>query len=265
MSEKERDEFADQAILYMYDNEKEGVVIKHKNLFSLLNIPFEYHAPVLNKLTRSTKRYVESKPGINVEIWLSAEGKQYAANLKSKKELVLKHQQIELYKFNALTTLKQHGIGVEAVWKSIAQEAGIPDSYSDDIKNILYDEGLMVKTKVAQGMGDLVRGQSRIAGYLLSLPKPISPVSVTDNSNTHQINIGGNVQNSNLSQLSDLRDTSPVLYSAQNMITDDKKTNQTEGSLMKFWKLISENKLISTILSALILSIIYYFLFGKKP
>jgi hypothetical protein len=57
----------------------------------------------------------------------------------------------------------------------------------------------------------------------------------------------------------------PILIPIDKEPKDDKKTNQIEGPLKKFWKFISENKLISTILAALIVATLYYFFFGVKP
>lgn len=66
-------------------------------------------------------------------------------------------------------------------------------------------------------------------------------------------------------QDSEIFEASPTFMPTQNITQEDKKTNQTSGLLMKFWKLISENKLISTVIAGLLLTVIYYFLFGVKP
>lgn len=70
---------------------------------------------------------------------------------------------------------------------------------------------------------------------------------------------------SNVGQDSDFREATPPLYPNQRVTKDEAATNQTSGVAMKFWKLISENKLISGVLTILIIALIYYLFFGIKP
>lgn len=142
-------------------------------------------------------------------------------------------------------------------WEELVEQVNMPIDIREIFKHILYGQGYIKKHFQQIEEAEMINVTGKFKLFYNGIQeKEIPP--------TQHIQIGGDVTNSNLSQLSDLRDANPVLYPNQNMSKDDKKTNQTPGSLMKFWTLISDNKLISTILAALILAAIYY-LFKIKP
>ena len=149
-------------------------------------------------------------------------------------------------------------------WGELKEKANITDDIEEILLSKLYHDNYIKKSiiKGSEENGDFLEVTQRFKLVYSGLEEKKSSTA-TDNSihihgNENKIATSGAIQDSFL-------DTRPTLYPSQNMKQEDKKTNQTPGSLMKLWTFISENKLISTILAGLIIAAIYYFLFGIRP
>lgn len=124
--------------------------------------------------------------------------------------------QIEAYKFQALRKIKEYGISHEAVWKTIAKDAGIPEEFNEAIRDILYEDGFIERTRIVKSMGHLIRGTSKINPFLLNYKSP-------DNLNSKTITVVGNHNQIAHGHLLD----SEISFNAERSKSSDDKKSKT--------------------------------------
>jgi hypothetical protein len=276
MDEKLRKESHDNIIFFLAEPENCDKEFVYGKLYDSLKLPSGHQRTVWQSLANWKTGYVESRNGIlpNVKIWITPKGIEYATTEQAKNEKANKLQLIVEYKLKVLSVIKEFGIGKVDAWNNFSRKAGIPEKFSEDIKDILCTEGLIVITSAGQGTGGFVKGQPNITGYLLGLPKP-SPsflyaetlnhiigdgnqIGTTSSSNS-TIKNEGVIKDSTIIQSSDDIDFRPAVNPINQPISAQK--NITAITIIVWlWEVCSKNPLISAIIAMVVGTLIlkYY-------
>lgn len=264
MTKKELKEWVDVIIIFLAHPDHRELEFDYYELADFSEIPQHQHVHVFNELWNTYPKLIDAKPSLKPKIKISKAGLEYAEKFDDQIYFTTGQsvfdQPIDMTMPETCKFIFEKHIsnGGTLAWFRETFRPNPPRNLYP-AKDLLLHSGLIINTRKY---------------YTVIAPPYIEATSYEDairimkereeksKANTTHVSVGGDMIQSPILQDSFL-DTNPTLYPNQNISTDAPKTNQTDGSLMKFWKLISDNKLISTILAALILAAIYYF-FGIK-